>query len=88
MGPKPCQINSLAAAPPAKCAQPPRTRAWARLAHALAALKAVRNPTDDRTIVQRTQIRAELAEILKKLGVAAPKQLLALSEPAADPLAA
>jgi Transposase DDE domain len=62
---------------------------WARLAHELAALKAVRCRTDDgRTIVQRTTIHAELAEILKNLVVAAPKQLLALSEPAAGPLAA
>jgi hypothetical protein len=54
---------------------------WARLAHELAALKAVRYRTEARTIVQRTRIGPELAEVLKKLGVARPKQLLALSEP-------
>jgi hypothetical protein len=61
---------------------------WARLGHELATLKAVRYRTEDRTIVQRTRIRTELADLLKKLGVSIPKQLLAVSEPATDPIAA
>jgi Transposase DDE domain len=58
---------------------------WARLAHELAALKAVRYRTEARTIVQRTRIRGELGDILKKLTVSIPKQLLAVSEPTAEP---
>ena len=54
---------------------------WARLAERLTTLKAVRYRTEARTIVQRTRIGPELTEVLKKLGVARPKQLLALSEP-------
>ncbi|HEY3435467.1 MAG TPA: transposase [Solirubrobacterales bacterium] len=54
---------------------------WARLAHELAALKAVCYRTEARTIVQRTRIGPALAETLKKLGVSRPKQLLAVSEP-------
>jgi hypothetical protein len=54
---------------------------WARLTERLATLKAVRYRTEARTIVQRTRIGPELAEVLKKLGVARPKQLLTLSEP-------
>jgi hypothetical protein len=61
---------------------------WARLAHELAALKAVRYRTEARAIVQRTRIRSELSDILKKLAVSIPKKLLAVSEPAANPLAA
>jgi transposase len=61
---------------------------WARLAHLLGTLKAVRYRTEARTIVQRTTIRAELAEILKKLAASTPKQLLAVAEPTADQLAA
>jgi hypothetical protein len=61
---------------------------WSRLAHELAALKAVRYRTEARAIVQRTRIRSELGDILKKLAVSIPKKLLAVSEPAANPLAA
>jgi transposase len=61
---------------------------WTRLAHELGTLKAVRYRTEARTIVQRTRIRTELADLLKKLGVSAPKQLLALSEPILEPAAA
>src|SRR3978361_989997 len=50
---------------------------WARVAHVLAALKAVRYRSESRTIVQRTKIGAELAGLLKKLGISAPKQLMA-----------
>jgi hypothetical protein len=62
--------------------------AWSHLAHELAALKAVRYRTEARAIVQRTRIRSELGDILKKLAVSIPKKLLAVSEPAANPLAA
>jgi hypothetical protein len=58
---------------------------WTRLAHDLAALEAVRYRAEARTIAQRTRIRGELGDILKKLAVSIPKQLLAVSEPAADP---
>ncbi len=54
---------------------------WARLAHELAALKAVGYRTEARTIVQRTRIGPGLAETLKKLGVSGPERLLAVSEP-------
>jgi hypothetical protein len=56
-------------------------RPWARLAHDLATLKAVCYRTEARTIVQRTRIGPELAATLKTLGIARPKQLLAVSEP-------
>jgi len=39
---------------------------WARVAHVLAALKAVRYRSESRTIVQRTKIGAELAGLQKK----------------------
>jgi Transposase DDE domain len=58
---------------------------WARLAHELAALKAVRYRSEARTIVQRTRIAPELAAILKTLGVSKPKRLLAISEPRPSP---
>ena len=61
---------------------------WARVAHALAALKAVRYRSESRTIVQRTKIGSELAGLLKKLGISAPKQLLAVSEAAEAPATA
>jgi transposase len=55
---------------------------WARIAHTLAALKAVRYHSESRTIVQRTKIGSELAGLLKKLGILAPKQLMAVIETA------
>jgi Transposase DDE domain len=61
---------------------------WSRLAHVLGGLKAVRYRTEPRTIVQRTRIPSELGDILKKLLVSIPKQLLAVFEPVADPPAA
>ena len=61
---------------------------WARVAHALAALKAVRYRSESRTIVQRTKIGSELAGLLKKLGISAAKQLLAVSEAAEAPATA
>jgi len=66
-----------------RCAQP-----WARIAHELAALKAVRFRSEGRTIVQRTKIADNLREILKQLGVSTPKQIMSVSDPAADPAAA
>ncbi len=54
---------------------------WARIAHDLSRLKAVRYQTERRTIVQRTNIDAGLAQILKAIGVSPPKQILSLSEP-------
>ena len=53
---------------------------WARIAHALGALKAVRYHVGGRGLVQRTKIASELAELLKKLGIPIPKQLLAVTE--------
>ncbi|MGC8528321.1 MAG: IS1634 family transposase, partial [Acidiphilium sp.] len=54
---------------------------WARIAHSLAGLKAVRYQVEGRTIVQRTKIRPEAAEILKNIGISTPKKLLSVTEP-------
>ena len=54
---------------------------WARIAHILAGLKAVRYQIAGRTIVQRTKISPEAAEILKNLGISKPKKLLTVIEP-------
>ena len=56
---------------------------WARIAHLLTGLKAVRYHTESRSIVQRTKVAGELADLLKKLGIPMPKQLLAVAEAAA-----
>ena len=61
---------------------------WARIAHLLSGLKAVRYGSESRTIVQRTKIAGELAELLKKLGIPIPKQLLTVTEAAETPAAA
>jgi hypothetical protein len=61
---------------------------WARVAHALGTLKAVRYRSESRTIVQRTKIGSELAELLKKLGISAPKQLMSVIEAAEPPATA
>jgi transposase len=53
---------------------------WMRIAHALAALKVVRYRSESRTIVQRTKISSELTGLLKKIGISAPKQLMAVTE--------
>lgn len=53
---------------------------WARIAHALGALKAVRYCCEGRAIVQRTKIPSELAPMLKSLGISVPKQILAIEE--------
>ena len=54
---------------------------WSRIAHELAALKAVRYQAGDWTIVQRSKITDSLGQILKKLGISIPKQILTVSEP-------
>src|SRR5829696_4840383 len=61
---------------------------WARIAQALSGLKAVRYRSEGRTIVQRTKIGPELAELLKRLGVPTPKRVMAITEAAAAPDAA
>jgi Transposase DDE domain len=60
---------------------------WTRIAHELAALKAVQYQAGDRTIVQRTKIADSLSEILKKLGISMPKQILSVSDPVVSPAA-
>jgi len=61
---------------------------WARIAHQLGALKAVRYQAGGRGIVQRTKIASELADLLKKLGIAIPKRLLAVTEAPGPPVVA
>jgi transposase len=63
-----------------RCAQP-----WARIAHQLAALKAIRYRAQGRAIVQRSKIPESLGEILKNLSISAPKKIISVAEPAADP---
>jgi transposase len=63
-----------------RCALP-----WARIADELTILKAVRYRIEERTIVQRTKITNGLAQILKKLGVSTPKQILRVAEPPPPP---
>jgi hypothetical protein len=50
---------------------------WARIAHALGTLKAVRYRCESRTIVQRTKIAAELSAMLKTLGISVPNPTFA-----------
>jgi len=61
---------------------------WARIAHELGVLKAVRYQAGGRGIVQRTKIAGALAELLKKLGIPIPKRLLAVTEAPETPAAA
>jgi len=56
-------------------------RTPALTAHILAGLKVVRYQIAGRTIVQRTKISPEAAEILKNLGISKPKKLLTVIEP-------
>jgi len=63
-------------------------RPWAQIAHLLAGLKAIRYSAENRTIVQRTKIAAELAEILKKLGISTPKKIIAVDTPVPEALSA
>ncbi|PPQ26322.1 hypothetical protein CCS01_30320 [Rhodopila globiformis] len=58
---------------------------WARIAHLLGTLKAVRYVAERQTIVQRTKIGPELAGLLKTLGISALKQVMAMSEAAETP---
>jgi Transposase DDE domain len=51
---------------------------WRQLASVLERLKAVRYTSEGQTILQATTIRPELAEIFKKLGISAPKTILAV----------
>ncbi len=51
---------------------------WRQLANLLERLKAVRYTSEGRTVVQATAIGPELAGILNKLDIAAPKSILAL----------
>jgi transposase len=60
---------------------------WARIAHALGGLKAVRYRCESRGIVQRTKITAELSAMLKTLKVSVPKQILLVEEPPSAPAA-
>ena len=61
---------------------------WARIAQALSGLKAVRYQSEGRTIVQRTKIGPELAELLKSLGLSIPKRVMAITEAVPTPDAA
>ena len=58
---------------------------WARIAHLLGTLKAVRYVAERQTIVQRTKIGPELAGLLKTLGISAPKQVMEMSKAAETP---
>jgi len=51
---------------------------WRQLAGMLERLKAVRYTSEGRTFVQATTVSPELAEVLKKLDVPAPKTILAV----------
>ena len=58
-----------------RCSALPRSATglpWARIAHLLTGLKAVRYRSESRTIVQRTKVASEFAEMLKKLGISNP----------------
>src|ERR1700722_14830818 len=61
---------------------------WARIAHALGGLKAVRYRCESRCIVQRTKITTELSAMLKTLKVSVPKQILSVEEAPSAPAAA
>ena len=55
---------------------------WARIAHALGGLKAVRYRCESRTIVQRSKITAEMSPLLRTLKISVPKQVLLVEEAA------
>lgn len=61
---------------------------WARMAHELRTLKAVRYQAGGQGIVQRTKVAGTLADLLKKLGIPIPKQLLAVTEAPETPVSA
>src|SRR6476620_7386653 len=58
---------------------------WLRIAHLLGTLKAVHYVAERQTIVQRTKSGPDLAGLLKKLGISAPKQVMAVIEAAETP---
>jgi transposase len=60
---------------------------WARIAHVLSGLKAVRYRCESRGIVQRSKITAELSAMLKTLKVSVPKQILLVEESPSAPAA-
>jgi hypothetical protein len=60
---------------------------WARIAHVLSELKAVRYRCESRGIVQRSKITADLSAMLKTLKVSAPKQILLVEESPSAPAA-
>jgi hypothetical protein len=51
---------------------------WRQLASLLERLKAVRYTSEGQTILQATTIQPELVEVFKKLGISAPKTILAV----------
>ena len=51
---------------------------WNRLTTILAPLKAIKYRSDDKTIVQASKIRPEIAETFKKLDISKPKTILAV----------
>jgi hypothetical protein len=53
---------------------------WARIAHVLGGLKAVRYRCESRTIVQRSKITAEASALLKTLKISIPKRVLSVEE--------
>jgi Transposase DDE domain len=53
---------------------------WARIAHVLGGLKAVRYRCESRTIVQRSKITAETSALLKTLKISIPKRVLSVEE--------
>jgi transposase len=55
-------------------------RPWRQIARLLAGLKAIRYTAENRTIVQRTKIAPELAEIMKKIGISIPKKIMKVDE--------
>ena len=61
---------------------------WARIAHELGTLKAVRYQVGGQGIVQCTKIAGALADLLKKLGIPIPKQLLTVTEAPETPISA
>ena len=60
---------------------------WARIAHVLGRLKAVRYRCESRTIVQRSKITAELSALLKTLKISVSKQVLLVEEPPSEAVA-
>lgn len=53
---------------------------WRNVARKLEALKVVRYHQEGRTIVQRTGIHAELANLITKLGISKPRKILSVTE--------